>query len=243
MRSRRQEESMKTRWSMLIIDAPTELIPRQPIAPIPPPLQRRRATYDRRASRAPQPQLSAYNHPPWQVQQHVQDTNEAVNNTERDEDASLLGLPPSERNRLHHSRTQSSGMIGISVKPPVRETRRPRPGIRPCGPIIVLSPERAERQLPLAMPVQIPYIDIFSGSRSKPQSAPPHQMHARAGEDQERPFTLLPQFELAGLRRPRCNARTTPSALVRAQAGVGGCAVAPWHRASRFAACWSSYSP
>jgi hypothetical protein len=65
------------------------------------------------------------------------------------------------------------------------------------------------------MPVQIPYIDIFSGSRNKPQSAPPHQKHARAGEDQERPFTLLPRFELAGLRQPRRNARTTLSALVR----------------------------
>jgi hypothetical protein len=62
----------------------------------------------------------------------------------------------------------------------------------------LLSPEHAERRLPIAMPVQIPYINIFSGSRNKPQ--PPAPKHARGGEqDQERPLTPLPELELAGL--------------------------------------------
>jgi hypothetical protein len=128
------------------VDAPTEPIPRQPIAPPPPnlSLQRRRAAYDRRPSRGPppprrivlpaplskaqhaaapppQPLPYAYNHPQQQqAQQQMQDSSEDADDTERDEDVPLLGLPPSERNRPHRSRTQSSGVIGISVEPPVR---------------------------------------------------------------------------------------------------------------------------
>lgn len=206
------------------VDAPTEPIPRQPIAPQNPPLQRRRATYDRRPTRGPppprrivlpaplsqaqpaappppQPQPYVYNHPPpQQAQQQVQDFSEDGNDTERDEDVPLLGLPPSERNRPHRSRTQSSGVIGISVEPPSPGNSPPSSGHNTAlqRRADLLSPEHAERRLPIAMPVQIPYINIFSGSRNKPQ--PPAPKHARGGEqDQERPLTPLPELELAGL--------------------------------------------
>ncbi|KAN0126131.1 Metallo-dependent phosphatase-like protein [Lactarius tabidus] len=100
------------------VDAPTERIPRQPIAPPPPnpPLQRR-ATYDQQPSRGPppprrivlpaplrraepaappppQPQPNAYNHPEQQQAQQgqVQDSSEDANDTGRDDQPpSLLG--------------------------------------------------------------------------------------------------------------------------------------------------------
>lgn len=139
-----QQEEGEPEEELEYVDAPAEPIPRQPIAPDPP-LQRRRATYDRRPSRGPppprrivlpaplsqaqpvaplppHPQPYVYNHPSQQAQQ-VQDDNDDPgfdNDTEVNEDSPLLGLPQSERNRPHRSRTQSSGVIGISVEPPVR---------------------------------------------------------------------------------------------------------------------------
>ena len=144
-----QHDEVEDNDELEYVDVQAEPIPRQPIAPSNPPpppppgpLQRRRATYDRRPSRGPppprrivlpaplskaqpppppQPQPYAYNHN-QQASQHqaqVQDEEDG-NDTERDEDAPLLGLPNSERNRPHRSRTQSSGVIGISVEPPVR---------------------------------------------------------------------------------------------------------------------------
>jgi hypothetical protein len=48
------------------------------------------------------------------------------------------------------------------------------------------------------MPVQIPYINIFSGaSRNKPQPSPPKPQQQRA--EQERPLTPLPELDLAAL--------------------------------------------
>ncbi|KAI9436170.1 hypothetical protein H4582DRAFT_458339 [Lactarius indigo] len=214
------------------VDAPTEPIPRQPIAPNPP-LQRRRATYDRRPSRGPPPprqiilpaplsqtQPVAGPPPPPLVQQpyvytpqpqhsqQVPDSNDDMgfeNDNENDEDAPLLAVPPSERNRPHRSRTQSSGVIGISVEPPSPGNSPPSSGNNTAlqRRADLLSPEHAERPLPLAMPVQIPYIDIFSASRNKPQPQPPQQRSRRhAREEQERPLTPLPELELAGFVPP-----------------------------------------
>ena len=133
-----QQQERPEEEELEYVDAPTEPIPRQPIAPPNPPMQRRRATYDRRPSRGPppprrivlpaplsqqaQPHVAAlppHPQPYVYTQQQVQD-EQPQNDTEPDEDAPLLGLPPSERNRPHRSRTQSSGVIGISVEPPVR---------------------------------------------------------------------------------------------------------------------------
>ena len=142
-----QQEVGEPEEELEYVDAPTEPIPRQPIAMATAPdpsLQRRRATYDRRRGPPPPRQIimpallgqarpvepppppppvpQSYFYSQQQAQQ-VQDSGDDLgieNGNEHDEDSPLLGLPPSERNRPHRSRTQSSGVIGISVEPPVR---------------------------------------------------------------------------------------------------------------------------
>jgi hypothetical protein len=115
------------------VDAPTEPIPRRPIAPNPP-LQRRRATYQRPGPRPPRqiilpaplapppppplvPQSYVY---PQQQQVQQDSTDDDLVYEDENEDSPVLAQMPSERNRPHRSRTQSSGVIGISVEPPVR---------------------------------------------------------------------------------------------------------------------------
>ncbi|KAH9162593.1 hypothetical protein EDB89DRAFT_632980 [Lactarius sanguifluus] len=242
-----ETEQGESEGELEYVDAPTVPIPRQPIAPNPP-LQRRRATYDRRPSRGPPPprqiilpaplsqaqpvaappppplvpQPYVYTPQPQQSQQ-VQDSNDDMgfeNDNEHNEDAPLLAVPPSERDRPHRSRTQSSGVIGISVEPPSPGNSPPSSGNNTAlqRRADLLSPEHAERPLPLAMPVQIPYIDIFSGSRNKPQPPPPQQRsHRHAREEQERPLTPLPELELAGLVPPGMTV-TNPSSSPGASA-------------------------
>ncbi|KAH9956105.1 hypothetical protein BGW80DRAFT_274556 [Lactifluus volemus] len=110
------------------VDAPTVPIPRQSIAPDPP-LQRSRGPYSRTqpSRRAPPrprnvvmpaPLAQAAEQligPPPQPQPPVFVAPLRVIN---DDDAPLQAV--SERNRPQRSRTQSSGVIGISVEPPVR---------------------------------------------------------------------------------------------------------------------------
>jgi hypothetical protein len=67
----------------------------------------------RRSVRLNPPRLNTILGPASRLQSPiaVQDTNEDANDTERDEDVPLLGLLPP-----HRSRTQLSGVVGISVK-------------------------------------------------------------------------------------------------------------------------------
>lgn len=250
-----QQEVGDPEGELEYVDAPTEPIPRQPIAmgiAANPHLQRRRATYERRPSRGPPPprrivlpaplsqaqhvappppphivsQPHVYVPPPHQSQQ-VQDDLGFENDNDNDEDAPLLSLPPSERNRPYRSRTQSSGVIGISVEPPSPGGSPPSSGINTAlqRRADLLSPEHAERPLPLAMPVHIPYIDIFSASRNKPQPHPPRP-HQHARDEQERPLTPLPELELAGLVPPGVTT-TNPSSSP-------GASAADLHRSSPY---------
>lgn len=71
----------------------------------------------------------------------------------------------------------------------------------------------------MAMPVQIPYshVDIYSGSRNKPQPSPPKPSRGRGEQQQDRPLTPLPELELAGLVPPGVS-MTNPSSSPGASA-------------------------
>ncbi|KAI0255197.1 hypothetical protein BJV78DRAFT_1279415 [Lactifluus subvellereus] len=176
------------------IDAPTEPIPRQQIVRDPPP-QRRRAT-GKRPSRGPSrprnavptllsqvaeqlvgpPPPSAYVTP-----QHGSQSQPYMPplNAQDDDDAPLQVV--SERNRPHRSRTQSSGVIGISVEPPSPDDSPPSSGNNRLRRPDLLSPEHAEHPLPM------PTIETLV-ARNKPQPTPPQQRH------EERPLTPLPDL-------------------------------------------------
>jgi hypothetical protein len=82
--------------------------------------------------------------------------------------------------------------------------------------------------MPVQIPNLVPYIDISSGSRNRPQPAPSHQNHTMGEEVQDRPLTPLPELELATTDTTHAPPLSHSPAYrhAHAQAGVRGCAVA-----------------
>ncbi|KAI0296825.1 hypothetical protein BC826DRAFT_967873 [Russula brevipes] len=177
------------------VDAQTESIPRRPIAPDPPP-QRRRAHAKKPPSRGPprprnivlpaplgrpraQPAVPSHPQyvPPPPVNQQPYGVYMPPRRPQDEDDAPLQAAATSTRPQRSH--TQSS--IGISVEPPSPDDSPPSSGNKSQRRPDLLSPEHAERPLPMSI------MENFI-PRNKPQPAPPQE---------ESPLAPLP--ELAGI--------------------------------------------